>query len=294
MNTDAAVVVGADGSPDALRAVEWAAADASRRHRPLRIVYACPWPTVYAPLAMPAGPPPLFEETMRQAAEQIIDEAVASARVVAPELEISTDVPIQQPTAALTDASRHACAVVVGNRGLGGFSGLLLGSVGVQLAAHAACPVVVVRQADRPPGPEAGRVVVGVDGSHDAERALAFAFEQASFRAVGLTAVDAYRWPSSTGPGDMLPLVYDPAELRDDEDRALTEAIAGWAGKYPDVDVRRAVANGRAAAVLVELSAGAELVVVGSRGRGGFTGLLLGSVSQAVIHHAACPVAVVR
>ncbi|WP_238012284.1 universal stress protein [Dactylosporangium sp. AC04546] len=293
MSTETAVVVGVDGSPDALRAVEWAAADAARRHRPLRIVHACVWPTVYAPMALP-GPPALFEETMREAAEQIIDEAVTLARVVAPALEVSTEVPVKQPTAALVEASRHACAVVIGNRGLGGFTGLLLGSVGIQLAAHASCPVVVVRQADRPAGAEAGRVVVGVDGSHDAARALAFAFEQASFRGVGLTAVQAYRWPSSTGPGDLMPLVYDPAELRDDEDRALAEAIGGWAGKYPDVDVRRAAASGRPAEVLTELSAGAELVVVGSRGRGGFAGLLLGSVSQAVIHHAACPVAVVR
>ncbi|GGM77219.1 universal stress protein [Dactylosporangium sucinum] len=293
MSTESAVVVGVDGSPDARSAVEWAAADAMRRHRPLRIVHAYLWPTGYAPMAVP-GPPALYDETMRLAAEQIVDEAVTLARAVAPALDIAADVRVQQPSAALSDASRNARLVVIGNRGLGGFAGLLLGSVGIQLAAHAACPVVIVRHAGRPPGPEAGRVVVGVDGSHDAERALGFAFEQASFRGVGLTAVEAYRWPASSGPGDLVPLVYDPAKLRDDEDRTLAEAIGGWAGKYPDVDVRRAVANGRPAAVLTELSAGAELVVVGSRGRGGFAGLLLGSVSQALIHHAACPVAVVR
>lgn len=201
--------------------------------------------------------------------------------------------PVQQPAAALVAASEHAGVVVVGNRGCGGFTGLLLGSVGVELAAHAACPVVIVRHDDRSAGPEAGRVVVGIDGSHDAEHALQFAFEQASYRNAGLTALHAYQWPASTGPGDMLPLAYDPDDLRDDERRTLSESTSGWAEKYADVDIRHTVVRGRPAAVLIEASAGAELLVVGSRGRGGFKGLLLGSVSQAAIHHAACPVAVI-
>ncbi|GAA2574822.1 universal stress protein [Dactylosporangium fulvum] len=293
MSTGTAVVVGVDGSPDSLNAVDWAAADAMRRHRPLRIVHAFLWPTVYPPPAVPV-PPKLYEQTMREAAQQILDEAVTRARTVAPALDVSTDMPIQQAAAALVAASRRAATVVVGNRGLGGFTGLLLGSVGVELAAHAACPVVVVRHTDRPPGPEAGRVLVGIDGSHDAERALQFAFEQASFRGIELTAVQAYLRPGTTGPGDLLPLVYDEEILQDDELRVLAESVTGWIEKYPDVDVRRAVVRGRAAGVLTELSAGADLLVVGSRGRGGFTGLLLGSVSQAVIQHAACPVAIIR
>ncbi|WP_432843972.1 universal stress protein [Dactylosporangium sp. CA-092794] len=292
MSTATAVVVGVDGSPDSLNAVEWAAADARRRRRPLRIVHAYLWPMVYAPMAVPL--PVDYGQTMREAAEEVVNEAVAKARAVAPDVDISTDMPVQQAAAALVDASRDADVTVVGHRGLGGFTGLLVGSVGIELAAHAASPVVVVRHADRPAGPEAGRIVVGVDGSHDADRALRFAFEQASFCGVGLTAVHAYLYPEQTEPGELLPLVYDQDDLRDEERRALAESITGWAGKYPDVDVRRAVVRGRSAAVLNDLSAGAELLVVGSRGRGGFTGLLLGSVSQAVIHHAACPVAVVR
>lgn len=293
MSADTAVVVGVDGSPDSLSAVEWAATDALRRRRPLRIVHAFLWPTVYAPLAVPV-PPQVYEDTMREAADQILGGAVARARAIAPELDIATDMPVQQPVAALVAASRHAVTVVVGNRGLGGFTGLLVGSVGVELAAHAACPVVVVRHSDRPPGPETGRVVVGVDGSHGGEHVLRFAFEQASFRGVGLTTVHAYLWPDTSGPGEMLPLVYDQDDLRDEEQRTLAEAVSGWIEQYPDVDVRRATVRGRTAAVLTTLSAGAELLVVGSRGRGGFTGLLLGSTSQAVLHHAACPVAVIR
>ncbi|WP_426512795.1 universal stress protein [Dactylosporangium sp. McL0621] len=286
------VVVGVDGSRPSLDAVAWAAADASRRGRPLHILHAYVWPEVYAPMAAPVLGP--YEQGLREVGAETLAAAENRARSVAPGIPLTTGTPVQSPVPALLNASEHAGVVVVGHRGLGGFAGLLLGSVGVQLAAHAACPVVIVRSDERPDGPEAGRVVVGVDGSNDADRALHFAFEQASYRGVGLTAVLAYLWPASTGPADMLPLPYDAGALREDERRALAESTSGWAEQYPGVDFRLVAVSGRSAPVLIERTAGAELVVVGSRGRGGFTGLLLGSVSQAVIHHAACPVAVVR
>jgi nucleotide-binding universal stress UspA family protein len=290
--TDMAVVVGVDGSPDALAAIDWACADAARRHRPLRIVHAYLSPVVYSPLA--PGPVASYEQALRETAQDILAEATARARAIAPSLRITTEMPVQQAATALIFASQHADLVVVGNRGLGGFAGLLVGSVGVQLAAHAACPVVVVRPRVRTDGPEAGRVVVGVDDSHAAARALRVAFEQASFRGVGLTAVHSYGWPDETGPGDIPPPVHDEEGLRDVERRMLEESVTGWAEKYPDVDLRHRTVRGRAGAVLTELSAGAELLVVGTRGRGGFTGLLLGSVSQAAIHHAGCPIVIVR
>ncbi len=287
------VVVGVDGSQESMAAVEWAAADAARRHRGLRIVHAYAWPVVYPPLG--THPTPAWDKAIRQAAEHIVGSAVAHARAVASGLTITTATPGQLAAAALLDATKRADAVVVGSRGLGGFTGLLLGSVGVQLAAHADCPVVVIRHGGGGgDGAEAGRVVVGIDGAHDAGRTMRFALEQASFRGIGLTAVHTYLWPDPTGPGDMLPLVYDEEDLRADERRALAESVTGWADKYPDVDVRQSTVRGGAAAVLTRLSRDAELLVVGSRGRGGFAGLLLGSVSQALIHHAACPVAVVR
>ncbi|GAA1535328.1 universal stress protein [Dactylosporangium maewongense] len=286
------VVVGVDGSPESLAAVDWAAWDTARRGRRLHIVHAYAWPVAHPSLG--ARRTPALDELVRHAADTVVDTAVARARTVSSQLPITTDTPIEPAAAALVHASGWAGTVVVGSRGLGGFGGLLLGSVGAQVAAHAAGPVVVVRQGEPAGAVEAGRVVVGVDGSHDAEHAMRFAFEQASFRGVGLTAVHTYRWPESTGPGDMLPLVYDTEDLLDDERRALAESVCGWADKYPDVDVRRRTVRGGAASVLRRLSHGAELMVVGSRGRGGFTGLLLGSVSQALIHHAACPVAVVR
>jgi nucleotide-binding universal stress UspA family protein len=186
--------------------------------------------------------------------------------------------------------ARQAPLVVLGDRGLGGFSGLIVGSVAVQVAAHAACPVLVARGSAHLDGP----VVVGVDGSEVSDHAVGFAFEEASLRRASLRAVLAWRYPVSTGPGDMLPLVYDSAELAAEEELALAEATAGWSERYPDVDVIRHLDRGRPSKVLVQESAGAQLVVVGARGRGGFTGLLLGSVSHAVLHHAQCPVAVVH
>ncbi|GAA2366920.1 universal stress protein [Dactylosporangium salmoneum] len=290
MSNERVIVVGVDGSPESLAAVEWAAEDAVRRGCALCLVHAFVWPALYAPVMVTVPDEP----GAKGAAEETVAEAAAGAVAVAPGLEVRTDVQVRPPAAALVAASKRARTVVVGNRGLGGFAGLLLGSVGVQLAAHAACPVVIVRRADRQPGHEAGRVVVGVDGSPEAERAVQFAFEQASYRGTGLTAVHAYQWPATGGPVDVLPLAYDPDDLRTDERRTLARSMSGWAGKYPGVDIRHTVVHGRAGAVLTELSAGAQLLVVGSRGRGGFTGLLLGSVSQAAIHHAGCPVAVVR
>ena len=272
MGTEMPVVVGVDGSAEGSLALEWAARDAVHRRQSLRIVHAYVWPTVYAPMAAPMPSP--YESGLQEAASGILRDAAERALATAPGLVVETEMPVQQPSAALLAAAEPASVVVVGNRGRGGFAGLMLGSVGVALAAHAACPAVIVRRAERPAGLEVGRVVIGVDGSHESERALEFGFEEAGFRGAGLTALHAYD--------------------RDDEQRGLVETTSRWAEKYPDVDVRYHGVHGRPAAALADRSAGAELLVLGSRGRGGFAGLLLGSVSQATIHHAACPVAVVK
>jgi nucleotide-binding universal stress UspA family protein len=155
---------------------------------------------------------------------------------------------------------------------------------------HVACPVLIVRGEERDIGP----VVVGVDGSEVSRLAVGFAFEEAAMRQTGLVAVHCWAHPVSTGPGDMLPLVYDPRLLEAEERRVLTESLAGWAELYPEVSVRAEIVRDRPVHPLVERSRTAQLVVVGARGRGGFAGLLLGSVSQSLIYHSACPVAVVR
>ncbi|MET7403080.1 universal stress protein [Dactylosporangium sp. NPDC005572] len=293
MLAEQSVVVGVDGSKPSLDAVDWAAADASRRARPLHIMNAFVQPMVYAPLAPTVIAP--YEEGLQEVSTQLLTEAAARAEAAAPGVRVTTATAVQSAAPALIEASEHAGVVVVGNRGLGGFTGLLLGSVGVQLAADAHCPVVIVRHDERRPGPEAGRVVVGVDGSNDADEALHFAFEQASYRGIGLTAVLVQEWPASTGPArGMWPPAADAESVREGHERTLADMAGGWAEKYPDVDFRPAVVSSRAAPALTDRAAGADLLVVGSRGRGGFTGLLLGSVSQAAIHHAGCPVAVVR
>jgi nucleotide-binding universal stress UspA family protein len=295
MTTDraAAIVVGVDGSPHSLGALDWAAREALVRQRPLRIVHAFTWPVPNALLGLPAAAQP--DVGLRHAAERLLSAAADRARGAAPTMDISTDLPADVPAAALIAASRDAGLVVVGHRGLGGFTGLLVGSVGVLAAAHAACPVIVVRGNDSDEaGPPAGEVVVGVDGSELSSLAVDFAFSHAALHHLGVLAVQAYAFPAFITSSDPLSAAYDIDDLREDHARLLAEALAGYRNNYPDVPVRQKVVYGRPAAVLVAESAGAALTVVGSRGRGGFTGLLLGSTSQSVLHHATGPVAIVR
>lgn len=168
-----------------------------------------------------------------------------------------------------------------------------MGSVSAHMATHATCPVVVV-----PPHwqsiPATGGIVVGVDGSKSSLEAIEFAFEQAGIRHATLTALMAWHDPVSTGPDDPLPVVYDLDTLEEDSGALLAESIAGFRDTYPDVAVHEQVVGGTAHDVLLAAGRTAELLVVGSRGRGAFRGLLLGSTSRALVHHPPCPVAVVR
>lgn len=281
------VVVGVDGSAQSLDAVDTAVHEARLRGRALRVVHAFLWPYLRVPLEpSPYGPP---EGGLLNEAEQIVAQAVDRARAQAPRVDVYGDVVTGAPTTVLVAESASADLVVVGSRGLGGFTGLLVGSVAVQLAAHAACPVVVVRAAGRPHGD----VLLGVDGSAANAPAVTFAFEEAALRGVGLTALSVWTYPVPAGRADTLPLVYDADQVSADEEQRQAAALTAGQEKYPQVPVHSRVVQGRTRATLIEASRDAGLVVVGSRGRGGFSGLLLGSVSQAVLHHAACPVAVV-
>jgi nucleotide-binding universal stress UspA family protein len=285
-----AVVAGVDGSERGLQAVRWAAAEASRRHLPLRLVAAHAWPAGGL-----IGDPGLgvdYRAVLRDVVLGHLAVATADALQVAPELEVEQAEITGSPVPVLQGESARAEMVVLGDRGLGGFTGLLIGSVAVAVTAHASCPVIVVRGPgpDRTtPSPEP--VVVGVDGSPTSEAAVAFAFEEASLRRVPVVAVHV--WRDLLVDPTMAPLL-DWDALESDEREVLAERLAGWSEKYPDVSVRRLVVQDRPARALVEESGRAQLVVVGSRGRGRFHGMLLGSVSQALLHHAHCPVAVVR
>lgn len=228
------------------------------------------------------------------AAESQLAAARAAARRVAPRTEVESEVVPGSPVAVLTTEARDAQLLVVGSRGRGRLEGLIAGSVGVALTSSAPCPVVVVRGEERDPD-EMARLpmVVGVDGT--ADDAIAFAFDAAASRHAELVAVHV--WRPVTGPFDRDPL-RDPPAIRDEElhslDDRLAEYLAGWAQKHPQVLVRRLLVHGRPAPCLLEQAQQAQLVVVGSHGRGELAGLVLGSVGKVLVHHAPCPVAVVR
>lgn len=285
------VVVGVDGSPSSLEAVTVAAHEARLRGCALKVVNAFFWPAVHAPL----GPwsAASAEEALREVAGRLVARAVEHARSVAPDVEVGDSVVAGGPLTVLEAQSRTAALVVVGSRGLGGFAGLMLGSTAVHLAAHARCPVLVVRERADGTGP----VLLGVDGSPAAEAAVEFAFAEAALRGAGVEALHAWTpWsvPVPPSPDPSEPYALAPGMLADGERRLLAEAVAGQQERYPDVPVVQTVVRDGAREALIGASARAGLLVVGARGSGGFTGLLLGSVSQAVLHHAHCPVAVVR
>ncbi|HEX2771765.1 MAG TPA: universal stress protein [Micromonosporaceae bacterium] len=282
------VVVGVDGSASALDAVRLAVRAAAARHRPLRVVHAFIWPLLHAPV----GPPPLGPSSggLRHQAERILAEAVAEAEKEAPGLSVQGLVADGTAAAVLLHEARRAALIVLGTRGLGGFGALVIGSTAVQVAEYATCPVLVARGEERTSGP----IVVGVDGSDMSDLAIGFAVEEAARRGAEVLAVHAYLHPVPIEPGDVVPMVYDEDALKSEEERLVAESLAGWSERYPDVPVRRKIDRGSAGRILVEESKAAQLVVVGARGRGGFAGLLLGSVSHGVLHHAHCPVAIVR
>ncbi|MDQ1644550.1 MAG: hypothetical protein QOJ50_734 [Cryptosporangiaceae bacterium] len=287
------IVVGIDGSEASDRAVDWAAHRASLHRLPLTILHAFLWPGGSAYLgAFPAASP----DGWQAAAEELVRGAVRRATAAAPDVEVHSRLAVSPAAAELVELSGTAAMIVVGNRGRGGFAGLLLGSAGVQVAAHARCPVIVVRGAANAamPVPYRGQVVAGVDGSGNATAVLDFAFGEASARGAGLTVVHAWTALQPGALGDMVPLLYEIDAMNAEETRALAEILAGWQEKYPDVQVNRQVVHAAPAKELVAASNGAELLVVGTRGHGGFEGLLMGSVSQAAIHHASCPVAVIH
>lgn len=279
------IVVGVDEYPSSLPAVDLGMRESELRNLPVRLVHADPW----------ANHPgwkdqhrELGEATL-PAPEQAIHAALGRART-ALAVPVTSEIIAGNPVPVMLREAEHASMLVVGHRGSGGFTELLLGSVALQLAEHAPCPVLVARGAGDTDDP----VVVGVDGSPVNDPAVAFAFEEASLRGVPLVALHTWIDPVSLGPGDMMPLVYDPTLVEAEERDVLADALRDWRAKYPDVHVRPHLVRSRAAKALIDASAEAQLIVVGRRGRGGFPGLRLGSVTHALLHHSQCPVAVVH
>ncbi|MFD8307515.1 universal stress protein [Streptomyces sp. NPDC059690] len=285
------VVVGVDGSASSLAAVETAAGEAAVRGVGLRLVHAVGWP----PLPLRPGRSTWTPDAagVREQVDGMLSEAEQRARRIAPHLRTVTDSVLGEPVMVLEIVSRRASLLVVGSRGLSRLGSLLLGSTAAHLAAHARRPLLVVRGRPDASGP----VLLAVDGSPDARPAVEFAFAEAQSRGVGLVA--QHVWNTATervydGPADPPFMTYDEDRLRDEEQRVLAEALSGLGQRYPDVVVERRLVRGRVSGTLVEASARAQLVVTGAHAHGGFTGLLLGSVGQTLLHHAQCPVAVIR
>lgn len=300
------VLVGVDGSPASLAALDWAGAYAKVHGLGLNLVCAYAIPSFTA-AALDGGYAALDDSAIADGARAVLDEALE--RVAPLGLPTRSAVATGDAAAVLVDLSREAVLAVVGTRGRGGFAERLLGTVSSALPAHAHCPTVVVpyrrhdraAQGEEPKAQEWGdgaahpvrRIVVGVDGSPAAGLALARAIAEAEAWGAELTALAAVPIGASGSY-----LAWQPGAI--DHDAVLRDVAVGLdvvvdraLAEHPGVEVRREVLDGTAAQVLTELSAGVDLVVVGSRGRGGFTGLLLGSTSQAVLHHSSCPVLVV-
>jgi nucleotide-binding universal stress UspA family protein len=278
------LVVGVDGSEPSLRAADWAADEATLRGVPLRVVYASLWERYEGKaVAGDLGKPP---EEVR--ADDIVEAAARRARARRPDLKVSVDVFPEEPEYALVRESRHASALVVGTRGRSGLAEALLGSVSLTAAAHAHCPVIVVRGGhdNRATPPVHGRVVVGVGEDPKQSAALSFAYEEARRRGVPLEAVRAWRRPAHE-PIDHPLLAGEPARVH--EERAVEELEAALQDAPADVELHRRTAEGHAHKVLADASHHADLLVVGDQRRHRH----LGRVAHTVLHHAACPVAVV-
>ncbi|WP_192722367.1 universal stress protein [Mycobacterium sp. OAS707] len=289
--TDHGVAVGVDGSAPSKVAVDWAAREAALRGLRLTLVHVVPssltrmWPEVAIPVELEEWYELNGQETLR-VARQVAEDAITGGDGI----EVRCHVIKGNTAATLIDLSKEAAMVVVGSRGLGAIGRRLLGSVGSALVHHAHCPVAVIHDEDPlMPTPAVAPVVVGIDGSPASESATAIAFDEASRRGVELVAVHAW---SDFGV-DELPGV-EWTDLRAQAEETLAERLAGWQERFPDVTVRRVVVLDRPANQLLEHSEAAQLTVVGSHGRGGFAGMLLGSVSSAVAQSARMPVIVAR
>lgn len=294
---DLGIVVGVDGSSSSNSAVRWAAQEARMRNTPLTVVHVVvtpawgptPWLLSDAPLPIPAEE----DRTLEEAGRKIIDEAIKIAENSGHDdalTEIKSELFFSVPVSTLVNLSQQADMVVVGRRGQNALTRVLLGSVSNGLLHHAHCPVAVIHDSAAPtPTPSNLPVVVGVDGSAASELATEIAFDEASRRGVDLVALHAYRDAD-------LPQVLNVQWSGDIPipPQALADRLTSWLERYPNVTIHPRIVVDNPARHLLDEAESAQLVVVGSRGRGGFVGLLLGSVSTAVAHAANVPVIVAR
>ena len=281
------IVSGVDGSPASDAAVLWAARNAAMRNVPLTLVHMFKaFVPTYPQIPLPSGVGVWQEDDGRKVLEQavkIAEDDVSTDR----KISITTEVKCSPPVPTLVDLSEEAAMIVVGCTGRGAVARVLLGSVSSGVVRSAKCPVAVIRaEASHVPHPAQAPVLVGIDCSPASESALAIAFDEASRRAVGLTALHAW--------SDVAVYQLPWLDWKSEAARNLAEYLAGWQERYPDVKVNRLIALDHPGRALIEESESAQLVVVGSNGRGSVAGMLLGSVSNAVVHAVRTPVIVAR
>lgn len=297
------IVVGIDGSDQSTCALLWAAREAERRSAPLYVVTAYTVP-VFAASSMDAGYATVDDAVIRESAHSVLTEALRHVEGL--DVEVHPRVEAGDPAGVLLDLSREAELMVVGSRGRGGFVGRLLGSVSSALPAHATCPTAVIPvcasarlgrpELDRRPRRDAPAVVepvvvVGVDGSEQARMASLAAAEEARSRGLGLRVVCSVA--PFNGSLAWVPAPVDREALHADLGVQLAAGRDWLQSHYPDLEITVELRDGPPAEVLIAASATSELLVVGTRGRGGFAGMLMGSTSQGVLHHARGPVLVV-
>ncbi|MGY1874996.1 universal stress protein, partial [Nocardia gipuzkoensis] len=265
------IVVGVDGSSVALAALRWAAVDAAHHHVPLHLVYAI---GVLGDFGSAIELGQFDFDSYWQGVHDAVDtarEAAVSESAPIAQLHISAELVDEPPIPVLRDRSQTARLLVVGTHGLGAVNRRLLGSVSTALARHAACPVAVIPETSAPPD---GPVVVGVDGSRSSVHAVEIAFDEAAYRGVEVAAV--HTWSGFLR-------FSSPVDMQEEGEELLSRSLAGYGEKYPEVRVRRIVVEDRPAERLLQIGDKAQLIVVGSHGRGGFAGMTLGSVGQAVL-----------
>jgi nucleotide-binding universal stress UspA family protein len=288
MSTSRQVVVGYDASPDARAALDWAVQEAASRHLGVRVVHCEPDVAAWDGAAATMSGAPVLATTRPHEGAALV--AAAAVLVAGAGVPVETVVTSGSTASALVEASRTADLVVIGSRGHGSISSAILGSTVAHVASHAHCPVIVVQALGTGDGP----VVVGVDGSAESEELVGWAIDHASRHGLALEVVHSYSIPVYPGVVPYVPPVEITRATAEFEERVTSEVLAGWREKYPDVEITTTIAHGRPGPALVEATERASLTVVGSHGRGAFLGMLLGSTSQSLLHHARGSVAVLR
>ncbi|WP_049572973.1 universal stress protein [Nocardiopsis sp. SBT366] len=288
-----AVIAGVDGSPTARAALAWATDTAARYGRQIRIVHGLGLPTVTGTFADSAPERYQAGEAAREAGHALLAESAEYVRSARPDLDVATVLAPEEAPAVLLNEARHGDVIVVGSRGLGAVRAIMLGSVSLRTSSHAPCPVVVVPE----PAPERPRntVVVGVDGSESSRRALRFALEHALATGAEVVVVNSWEVPLPEDPDS---LSADTQSLHEEMfDRQSEEVVAGVLAEVIDdrtqaVEISAVRMQADPVEALLEAGGQADLIVVGSRGRGGVRGLVMGSTSQGVLSRARGPVAV--